>query len=124
MVGATCRIQAKLPSCNDYTKACRTNQFLGAKMKRNTQDAIGWFIKGLPRFENPVTIDFIWIEQNAKRDLDNISFAKKFILDALVENGVLINDSPKYVVGFTDTFEKGKETEVIITIKEAENDTV
>ena len=54
-------------------------------MKRNAQDSIAWFIKALPRFEHPVTIDFHWIDRTMRRDLDNISFAKKFILDALVE---------------------------------------
>ena len=115
---ATCRIQMKLPSLNDYISAERTNRYMGANMKRNTQDGIAWFIAKLPRFENPVTIHFHWIEKTSKRDLDNVAFAKKFILDALVENGKLIDDSQKYVRGFTDTFEKGKENEVIVTIEE------
>lgn len=114
----TCRIQMKLPSLNDYINTERTNRFMAAKLKRNTQDGIAWFIAKLPAFENPVTIHFHWIEKTAKRDLDNVSFAKKFILDALVENGKLKDDSQKYVKGFTDTFGKGKENEVIVTIKE------
>lgn len=114
----TCRIQMKLPSLNDYINTERTNRFMAAKLKRNTQDGIAWFIAKLPTFENPVSIHFHWIEKTAKRDLDNVSFAKKFILDALVENGKLKDDSQKYVKGFTDTFGKGKENEVIVTIKE------
>ena len=116
----TCKIQMKLPSLNDYINAERTNKFMGAKMKRNTQDGITWFITKLPRFDKPVKIHFHWIEKTSRRDLDNIAFAKKFILDALVETGKLPDDSQKYVKGFTDTFEKGKENEVIVTIEEAE----
>ena len=116
----TCKIQMKLPSLNDYINAERTNKFMGAKMKRNTQDGIAWFITKLPRFDKPVKIHFHWIEKTSRRDLDNIAFAKKFILDALVETGKLPDDSQKYVKGFTDTFEKGKENEVIVTIEEAE----
>ena len=93
-------------------------------MKRDTQDGIAWFIKSLPAFEKPVTIEFHWVEKNTKRDLDNLSFGRKFILDALVEQGKLIDDSHKYVKGFTDTFEYGKETEVYITIKEVNDDTM
>ena len=115
---ATCTIQMKLPSLNDYINAERTNRYMGANMKRNTQDGISWFIGKLPTFENPVTIHFHWIEKTSRRDLDNVAFAKKFILDALVENGKLKDDSQKYVRGFTDTFEKGKENEVIVTIEE------
>ena len=91
---------------------------MGANMKRNTQDGIAWFIAKLPKFERPVKIHFHWIEKTSKRDLDNVAFAKKFILDALVENGKLKDDSQKYVRGFADTFEKGKENEVIVTIEE------
>ena len=116
----TVRIPLKLPSCNEYIGACRRNRFLGAKMKREAQDDIAWFIQGLPTFENPVKIHFHWIEKTSRRDLDGISFGKKFILDALVEQHKLKDDSPKFVRGFTDTFEKGDEDGVIVTITEVE----
>lgn len=87
-------------------------------MKRSTQDGIAWFIRKLPKFEKPVFIHFHWVEKTSKRDLDNIAFAKKFILDALVENGKLKDDSQKYVRGFTDTFEKGKEYQAVVVIEE------
>ena len=45
---------------------------------------------------------FEWHEKTKKRDADNIAFAKKFILDALVNMRVLPNDSRRYVKGFTD----------------------
>ena len=119
LVKATCVIQMKLPSLNDLINAERTNRFIGAKMKRNTQDGIAWFIKSLPKFEKPVKIHFHWIEKTSRRDLDNISSAgRKFILDALVENGKLKDDSQKYVRGFTDTFEKGKEYQAVVVIEE------
>ena len=120
---AICRIPLKLPSLNDYVNAERTNRFKGAKMKRDTQDAIKVYMRATIHFENPVRLHFHWIEKTSRRDLDNVAFAKKFILDALVELGVLTDDSQKYVKGFTDTFEKGKENGVIVTIEEVEDDT-
>lgn len=45
---------------------------------------------------------FEWHERTKKRDADNIASTKKFILDALVKNGVLEDDSRKYVKGFYD----------------------
>lgn len=112
-------IPLKLPSLNEYVNACRTNKFAGGKMKKDAQRDISIFLKRLPTYKAPVRIRFHWVEKNAKRDLDNIAFAKKFILDALVESGKLVDDSRKWVVGFEDEFSLGKDYAVILTIEEA-----
>jgi len=111
-------IRMKLPSCNEYINACRTNQYKGAKMKRDVEEQIMWQIRRLPRFEKPVRIHFHWIEENKRRDLDNIAFGKKFILDALVKSGKLADDNRKIVTAFIDTFEYGTEAKVILEIEE------
>ena len=112
----------KLPSLNDYVRVNRTNKYQAAKMKRDIEDGISWFINRLPRFEKPVTIHFHWVEGTKRRDYDNIAFAKKFILDALVKRGKLKDDNRKCVTGFSDSFSYGKTTKVIIYIQEVEND--
>ena len=111
-------IPMKLPSLNEYIRECRSNKFAGAKMKRNIEDDIAVFINKLPNFENPIHIKFKWIESNKRRDLDNICFAKKFILDALVKAGKMKNDSRNYVIGFIDEFYYGDETKVVLEIEE------
>ena len=111
-------IQLKLPSLNDYIRACRSNKYVGAKLKKNTENDIMWFLRKLPTFTKPVEIHFHWVEDNKRRDLDNICFAKKFILDALVKSGKLADDNRKIVAAFTDTFSYGKEAKVILEIKE------
>lgn len=113
-------IPLKLPSCNEYLNECRRNKYAGAKMKKDIENDIAIFIKSLPRFEKPITIHFHWIEGTKRRDLDNVAFAKKFILDALVKCGRLKDDNRKCVTAFTDTFSYGKETKVILNIKEVE----
>lgn len=115
-------INMKLPSLNEYVNVCRTNKFKASKFKKNLEDDIMMFTNRLPRFENPVKIHFHWIEGNKRRDLDNICFAKKFILDALVKSGKLQDDNRKCVTAFTDTFEYGGETKVILEIEEANDD--
>lgn len=50
------------------------------------------------------TLNFRWYEPNRKRDLDNVCFAKKFILDALVAEQVIESDGWRGVQGFTDRF--------------------
>lgn len=111
-------IQMKLPSCNTYINECRRNKYAAAKMKADIEDEIGWYLKDLPKFEKPVKITFRWIEESKRRDLDGISFGKKFILDAMVKCGVLSNDNRKCVTAFTDTFEYAKEAKVILEIEE------
>lgn len=117
-----CEICMKLPSLNEYVNACRSNRFQGGKMKKDLENDIGVYIAKLPRFEKPVKIHFHWVEGNKRRDLDNIAFAKKFILDSMVKNGKLLDDNRKFVTAFTDTFEYSNETKVILEITEGEMD--
>ena len=48
---------------------------------------------------------FTWYRVNRRSDTDNIAFAKKFIMDAFVESGLIKNDGWKSVKGFIDIFE-------------------
>lgn len=120
MAKTTIEIPYKFPSLNEYTAACRSNKFAGAQMKKRVQNAIGYFINRLPNYTKPIKVHFHWVEGHGRRDLDNICFAKKFILDALVECGKLKDDNRKIVTSFTDTFEVGKEFKVILEVEEIE----
>lgn len=119
----TLEIPYKFPSLNTYINECRKNKFAGATMKKQIQNDIAYFINQLPEFNNPVKIKFLWIEGNKKRDLDNVSFGKKFILDTMVQCGKLKDDNRNNVYAFTDEFDYGKENKVILTIEESKNDT-
>lgn len=111
-------IDMKLPSLNDYIDVCRSNKYQASKYKKDLENQIGLFLTKMPKYTKPIKIHFTWIEGNKKRDLDNIAFAKKFILDAMQKFGKLENDNRKYVYAFTDSFEYGKETKVILEIEE------
>jgi Holliday junction resolvase RusA-like endonuclease len=112
-----------LPSLNDYIDVCRTNPYKASKFKKEIENDIGVFIHFLPRFEHPVKIHFHWVEENKKRDLDNIAYAKKHILDALVKFGKLSDDNRKCVTAFTDTFSYDKDSKVILEIEEVDDGT-
>lgn len=103
----TLTIAGRLAGLNEYTRACRSNRYLGAKMKKGAEDYIMLHIntqlKGV-QYENPVRLSFRWYEKDRKRDLDNIAMSKKFILDALVKAGTIKTDSWKGVIGFADEF--------------------
>ena len=116
----TAKIPLKLPSLNDYVLACRSNKFLAAKMKKDTEYEIGAYLQDIPHITKPVLINFHWIEGSKRRDIDNVAFAKKFILDALVKYGKLENDDNRYVAGFMDSFEYGRKFAVYVTIEEVE----
>lgn len=113
-------IDMKLPSFNEYINAERANKYKAAKMKKDLEEQISWYLAKLPHFEKQVKIDFYWIEENYRRDADNASFSKKFILDAMVKMGILKNDNRKYVGAFADYFPKptGENAKVILRISE------
>ena len=111
-------IPFRLPSLNQYIYECRRNKYAGATMKKQVEQDIGRYINKLPKYNKPIEIHFHWIEENKKRDLDNVCFAKKFILDSMVKTGKLKDDNRNFVTGFTDTFEYGEESKVILDIKE------
>lgn len=121
MVRVICEIPFKLPSLNEYIRACRTNHYMAAKFKRDIEESLEPYIRELPVFRK-VKIHFHWIENNKRRDLDNICAAKKFILDAMVKYERLSNDNRKCVVSFTDTFDYAKTSKVILEIEEAADD--
>lgn len=111
-------IPFRLPSLNQYINECRKNRYAGANMKKNVEKDISWYINLLPTYENPIKIHFIWVEENKRRDLDNVCFAKKFILDSMVKAGKLKDDNRNFVKGFRDDFEYGKSSKVILEIEE------
>lgn len=52
-------------------------------------------------------------------DIDNIASAKKFILDALQECGILEGDGQKQLVGFSDRFVIGDGWDgCVVTVKQ------
>jgi len=114
-------IPMKLPSLNEYINVCRFNKFKASKFKKNLENDIAYYLQGVPRYTKPIKIHFHWVEGNKKRDLDNVAYAKKHILDAMVKAGILKDDNRRCVVAFSDTFEYGKETKVIIDIEEVQD---
>ena len=77
-------IPIRLPGLNEYVDVCRGNKYKAASFKRQVEDDCLIFIKSALRGKTLtcVRISFLWVEPNKQRDKDNISFAKKFILDA------------------------------------------
>lgn len=115
-------IFGRLPGLNEYVRANRGNKYSGAKMKKEADELCGMCIRHLKPQAGPVRIQFVWYEKELRRDLDNVAFAKKFILDSLVRRGVLKDDSPKWVIATSDELRRGTEYKVDIYILEVGHD--
>lgn len=115
-------IKGRLDGLNEYTKCNRSNKYLGSKIKKNNEKAIILAIKqaNLQKIcKYPIEIIINWYEPNNRRDIDNVTFAVKFILDALVKAGILIDDSRKYVNKVSHEVLTDKENPRIeVTLKE------
>ena len=103
---------------NEYTREFRGNKYKAAKAKYYEELRVMYSANLLKNLNlKRVIIKINWYEANKKRDLDNISFAKKFILDGLQQIKVLENDGWKQIAGFEDKFfidAKNPRVEVII----------
>ena len=116
-------IHGRLPDLNEYIRTERGNRYAAANLKKGVQQKIMAECRLQHpdvKFTGPVTMHYLWIETDRRRDCDNIAFAKKFIQDAFVGAGILPDDSRKYVLGFSDDFDVDKgNPRVEVTIKEA-----
>lgn len=104
-------IPFRLPGLNEYTKLNRGNRYGANKKKQELEQKIGWIAMsqlGGVEITEKVKIEYLWVEENRRRDLDNISFAKKFIQDALVKVGILRNDGWNEIAFSIDRFEVDK----------------
>lgn len=97
-------ISGNLAGANEYINACRSNRYMANKVKKENQERVR---KGIEKallggslkkvYKYPCKLKIAWYEPNKRRDVDNVVFGVKFILDELVAHGIIPNDSQKYV---------------------------
>lgn len=92
-------IPLPLATLNEYINDERTNRFRGAKVKKKMTGicevhALNAKNKGLV-VPIPFKATFYWYVKDKRKDLDNIAFQKKFILDGMVLSGLIENDGYK-----------------------------
>lgn len=100
-------IEGELTDLNAYVQAERSHRLRASQIKREETERIAWEAQAAklpPVSRYPVRIAFTWYSKDSRKDIDNVSFAKKFILDGLVEAGVLAGDGRKHVAGFVEEF--------------------
>lgn len=119
-------INEKLPTINDIIRRTNRNRFVGARLKADTDAIIKNYIYEsldagrIKKVKKPVVILIDYYE-GKRRDVDNIQSSQKFILDSLVEAGVLVDDSQKYVKQiYHRIFNSKKEYSVVYLLEEKE----
>ena len=119
-------INEKLPTINDIIRRTNRNRFVGARLKADTDAIIKNYIYEsldagrIKKVKKPIVILIDYYE-GKRRDVDNIQSSQKFILDSLVEAGVLVDDSQKYVKQiYHRIFNSKKEYSVVYLLNENE----
>lgn len=93
----TFSVDGRLCGLNEYTSTCRSNPRAGGSIKRRETNRVARAAKGLPAMRWPVRVSVKWYERDRRRDVDNVEFGMKFVLDGLVKAGVIPDDSRRYV---------------------------
>ncbi|MFH0957066.1 MAG: hypothetical protein V1897_00015 [Pseudomonadota bacterium] len=98
-------IPDRLPGMNEIISMARTYWAASAAQKADYTDLVVSYcelnhIRPMKR----VWLSIYYHEKDKKRDPDNIAAGKKFILDGLVQAGVLSNDGHAQVAGFDESF--------------------
>jgi Holliday junction resolvase RusA-like endonuclease len=66
--------------------------------------------------QSPIAVTCIWETKNEKKDPDNLAFGLKFILDGLVQAGILKNDGYGDIISITHFFAATGKDQVNVTL--------
>ena len=99
-------IQGSFPGLNNIIETAKRHWggYSAEKKKRTNGVAILARVAKLQPVQRPCVVRCLWYEQNRRRDPDNIRVGIKYILDGLVEAGVLPSDGWKFITGLEDRF--------------------
>lgn len=97
-------IDGELCDLNNYINAERANRYAAANIKKKETNKCKLHVKNIKCKDKDLKLKFKWYCKNAMKDPDNICFAKKFILDGMVQAKVIPNDGFKNIKGFEDHF--------------------
>lgn len=107
-----------LPGLNEMIATARSNRYASAKQKKKYTQAVEAELMAQDCIPDTpfaaIEIEFIWTEKGRGRDPDNIRCGAKYVLDAMVNQGIIPDDSMKYVKLLADKFRKGAERGVSV----------
>jgi hypothetical protein len=110
-------IPGELPNLNDVINKSKIHWAAYSKIKKDATMLVRYAANKLPVYKNKIFLDITYYVRNKRKDMDNIAFAKKFILDGLVEAKKIKNDGWGEIAGWKENFKVDKKNpriEVII----------
>lgn len=101
-------VPGPLAGLNEIIDAAKSGHGKGnayARLKKAETEKVAWCARAarLPTLTG-ARFRFLWWEAKRNRDKDNVAAGRKFILDGLVEAGVLPNDGWQEVQDWEDAF--------------------
>ena len=112
-------IPGELPTMNEIINKSKTHWSEYRKVKESYDEIVSYYATQQEiKFFKSVELEITYFRKDKRHDPDNIcATGKKFILDGLVQAGVLENDGWKQIKGFKENWEvdkKSPRTEIIL----------
>lgn len=109
-MGEKLLIPGELPGLNEIIESSKTHwaKYAGKK-KKLTQDIALLAKTQIKGQYKKIDLTFFWYCKNKHRDKDNIIAGQKFVIDGLVEAGIITNDGWEQIGNISHSFEVDKE---------------
>lgn len=121
MIRTSIIVEGGFPSLNDVIRDAKKHHMAYAKLKKEHTERVERILidnNCVPlRPYDDVCVSFLYGETKKRRDPDNITVAQKFILDAMVNVGMIEDDTRDHVLELNHRFRGApqKERSVLIT---------
>lgn len=117
-------IPGRLAGANEFIGGANRHYHVGGRLKKRETAICAACCRALRPVNGPVMVQIRWFEKDLRRDIDNVAFGVKFILDGLRAAGKLPNDGRLWVRFISHDFpppdKKSPRVEVTLTeIEEA-----
>lgn len=91
--------QGTLPGRNEAEYAARSHWSKGSKLKREYTDDVHWQLKiqHIKPVQGKAVLTITFYEKDNRRDADNIYGGLKYLLDGMVQAGIVKDDTRQYV---------------------------
>jgi len=115
------KVPHRLPGLNEVTAKNRTNKHVGAKLKKETEELISFYVPKGVKLVTKANVTLTWHERTKRRDPDNVASAVKFLFDSMVNCDLLASDSQVWVGSIHHNFIYGSTWDGVVVELEEED---
>ncbi len=110
----------KLLTLNEYILLERTNKFISANKKKQLTHKVKNICKsqviGNVKFSDVYDVRIDWHRTDNRHDSDNVFFGVKFLLDGMVQENIIPNDSRKHIRNIFNFIHKSNKEHIVLTL--------